>query len=112
VEQGMRYTNIKNIKSGLVVMMTAIILTGCGSSSEEEQSTWLEGWNARYESKIKMLNACFKEAGISLKEKQMSPEQHNMTNECELNYITAAAEKDGITLDRELIENSILQLKF
>jgi hypothetical protein len=42
----------------------------------------------------------------------MTPEQNAMANECELNYITAAAAKDGITLDKEIIENSILKLKF
>lgn len=52
-----------------------------------------------------MFSACFKEVGISLQAKKMSPEQNTMTNECELNYITAAAAKDGITLDREMVEN-------
>ena len=102
----------QQVKLTLIAVITTLMLTGCGASSDEEQSSWLELWNARYESKIKMLNACFKEAGISLQAKQMSPEQNAMANECELNYITAAAAKDGITLDREMIENSILQLKF
>jgi len=108
----MRYRIRQQVKLALITIITTLMLTGCGASSDEEQSTWLALWNARYESKIKMLNACFKEAGISLQAKQMSPEQNAMANECELNYITAAAAKDGITLDREMIENSILQLKF
>jgi Tfp pilus assembly protein PilP len=112
VEQGMRDPIKQKVKLSLIAVITTLMLAGCGSSSKEEQSNWLELWNARYESKIKMLNACFKEAGISLQAKQMTPEQNAMANECELNYITAAAAKDGITLDKEIIENSILQLKF
>lgn len=108
----MQYHFNKYVKLGLLSAIITLMLTGCGASSKEEQSTWLELWNARYESKVKMLDACFKEAGVPLDAKQITSEQNSMSSECELNYITAAAKKDGITLDKKMIEDSIYQLRF
>lgn len=102
----------KNIKAGLMMVIAATALTGCGSSSEEEQLTWIATWDSmnNYEEKIKMLNVCFKEAGVKSMTKEMSNKQQKIVNECELSYITDKAEDDGVSLDRETLAANILQL--
>lgn len=97
---------------GLITIITTLTLTGCGSSSKESQLTWLKLWDAQYESKVKMIGVCYQQAGIASSTKQISTIQNEIVNECELTYITEVAEKDGISMDRELIKNNIIQLKF
>jgi hypothetical protein len=97
---------------GLIIAIVTTALTGCGSSTEEEQLTWLTTWNSmnNYDEKIKMLNVCFKEAGVKNMMKSMSKNQQKIVNECELSYITDKADDDGISLDREILAANILQL--
>ena len=99
----------KNIKVALIMATLATALTGCGSSSEEEQLTWLTTWNDNYERKIKMLNVCFKKASVKMN-KNMSKKQQAIVNECKFSYITEKADDDGVSLDREILQANILQL--
>ncbi|MGX9463006.1 hypothetical protein ACWXWU_17475 [Shewanella sp. A14] len=106
-------SNIKNnIKAGVILGLSSLMLVGCGSSSEDEQLAWIQNWNTsiNYKVKMKMLNTCFNVAGVKSKTKQMTDSQIEMLNECELDYIIELAEKDDIGLDRELLANHILQL--
>lgn len=108
----MTYRLNRKTTLGLITIITALTLTGCGSSSKESQLTWLNLWDAQYESKAKMINVCYQQAGITRRTKKISTIQNDIVNECELTYITEMAKKDGISMDRELIKNNIFQLKF
>jgi hypothetical protein len=101
-----------NIKFGVVFGLSALVLVGCGGSSEEEQMTWLNEWNSsgNYKAKLKVLRVCFENVGIRSMTQEMSDSQNEAVNECELDYITDLAEKDDISLDRELLANNIIQL--
>ena len=97
-----------------LALMTAIVtgafLTGCGTSSQQEQFSWLAKWDISYDAKMRMFDDCFEQAGVNSIGEMMSVEQNEMVNECEVSYITAAAENEGISLDRATIENNIVQL--
>jgi len=100
----------KNIKVALVIATITTALTGCGSSTEEEQFTWITQWNNNYDEKIKMLNACFKEAGVKSATKSMSKNQKKIMNECEFVYMTDKADDDGVSLDRKVLVANVFQL--
>lgn len=108
----MLYHLNKKAKLSLVAMITTLTLTGCGSSSEENQLVWLHLWDVRYESKMEMISVCHQQAGITQNTKRISRSQNDMLNECELSYIAKIAVKDGVILERRMIENNILQVQF
>ncbi|MGI2174573.1 hypothetical protein [Shewanella ulleungensis] len=98
---------VKNaVKAGVILGLSAFVLVGCGSSSEEDQLAWIYSWNKSidFEAKMKMLNSCFKEAGVKSKTKLMTDAQVAIMDECELDYIIALAETEGVNLDRELLD--------
>ncbi len=107
----MRQLLNKKIKVGLMVGVVATALAGCGSSTQEEQIAWLNSWNSfdKHEEKLKMLSVCFKEAGVKSMTQQISKQQNEVVNECELSYISEMADKDGISLDRQTLKNNITQ---
>ncbi|WP_350433340.1 hypothetical protein ABIS04_09615 [Shewanella sp. H8] len=108
----MKSTIKNNIKTGVIFGLSALVLVGCGSSSEEDQLTWINNWNNSLdiEAKMKMLNTCFKVAGVKRNTKQMTDSQNDTMNECELDYVMELAEKDDISLDRDLLAANTLQL--
>ncbi|NKF49042.1 hypothetical protein G3R49_00435 [Shewanella sp. WXL01] len=101
-----------SIKTGLLVALTSAMLVGCGGSSEEEQLTWINEWNHSFDvdMKMKMLNTCFKKAGVKGLMDQMSEKQNDIYNECQLDYMIELAEKDDVSLDRDLLAANILQM--
>ncbi|MDO6639349.1 MULTISPECIES: hypothetical protein [unclassified Shewanella] len=106
-------SNFKNnIKASVIFGLSAMVLVGCGSSSEEDQLVWIQNWNnsLNVEAKMKMLNTCFKEAGVKSMTMEMTDAQNQIVNQCELDYVIELAEKDGINLDRELLAANTLQL--
>lgn len=108
----MKLNTKNNIKSGALLGLAAIALVGCGNSAEEDQLAWIQHWNSSgdYENKMKMMNICFKEAGVRDLTKSMSSEQNDTVNACQLSYIIEQAEDDDISLDRELLAANIFQL--
>ncbi len=100
----------KKIKLALITAVVAMTLTGCGSSSQEDQLNWIVKWKNNYEQNMKMLSVCFKEAGVRSMTQQLSKQQNKVINECEISYITEAAEDEGVSLDSETIQNNIIQL--
>jgi len=106
-------SNFKNnIKASVIFGLSAMVLVGCGSSSEEDQLAWIQNWNnsLNFEAKMKMLNTCFKVAGVKSKTMQMTATQSETMNQCELDYVMELAEKDDINLDRDLLAANTLQL--
>ncbi|PMG27414.1 hypothetical protein BCU94_18945 [Shewanella sp. 10N.286.52.C2] len=106
-------SNFKNnIKTSVIFGLSAMVLVGCGSSSEEDQLVWIQNWNnsLNVEAKMKMLNTCFKEAGVKSMTMEMTDAQNQIVNQCELDYVIELAEKDDINLDRELLAANTLQL--
>jgi hypothetical protein len=101
-----------NIKVSVIFGLSAMVLVGCGSSSEEDQLAWIQNWNnsLNFEAKMKMLNTCFKVAGVKSKTMQMTATQSEIMNQCELDYVMELAEKDDINLDRDLLAANTLQL--
>jgi len=97
------------IKLTLMAVAVTLTLTGCGSSTQEEQLTWLNGWDNQYEAKMRMMSVCYKEAGIHKGTKRISTSQNEIVNKCEFAYITEQADNDGITLDMELLKNNVVQ---
>lgn len=97
-----------SIKLTLSAGFIALTLTGCGSSSQEEQHAWLSGWNNQYEAKMQMMNVCFKKTGVNLN-KRMSKQQEEDLHKCELAYMTEQADKDGVSLDMEFLKNNVMQ---
>ncbi|WP_166371813.1 hypothetical protein [Psychromonas sp. SA13A] len=87
----------------------ALMLTGCGSSTQEEQLTWLSGWDSQYEAKIEMVNVCYKEAGVHKGTKRISKSQQEVINKCEFAYITEQADNDGVSLELETLKNNVMQ---
>lgn len=103
------FTN-KKTKLALIAGVVALTLTGCGSSSQEEQLTWIANWKHNTEERMKMLNVCAKEAGIRKIFQSTSKQQNEIFNACEISYMTDVAEEDGISLESETIKNNIIQL--
>ena len=108
----MKSTIQNNIKTSVILGLSALVLVGCGGSSEEDQLTWINNWNnsLNFEAKMAMLNTCFKVAGVKSNTKQMTDSQNDTMNECELDYVMELAEKDDISLDRDLLAANTLQL--
>jgi hypothetical protein len=98
-----------NIKLTLTAGVMALTLTGCGSSTQEEQLAWLSGWDGQYEAKMQMLNVCYKEAGVYKGTKRISKIQKQVIHECEFTYITEQADNDGISLEMETLKNNVMQ---
>ena len=90
--------------------MAALVLTGCGSSSEEDQLAWMQNWNsfANYEQKLALINTCFEQAGIKNMMEEMSSSQSKMFDECELEFIEILAENEGVTLDQDVIKANLI----
>ncbi|RTR38640.1 hypothetical protein EKG38_10695 [Shewanella canadensis] len=106
-------SNFKNnIKATVIFGLSALVLVGCGNSSEDDQLAWIKSWNnsLNFEAKMKMLNGCFKVAGVNSKTMQMTAAQSEIMNQCELDYVMELAEKDDIKLDRDLLAANTLQL--
>lgn len=101
----------RKMKIGLIACAAVITLTACGGSTEEEQLQWLSSWNStlNYEAKMKMVNVCFKKAGIKSLTKAMSEQQSQIYNDCEVAYIVDMADVDDISLDEVLVKKNILQ---
>lgn len=99
----------KHIKLTLSAGFVALTLSGCGSSTQEQQLAWLNTWEGQYEGKMKMLNVCYKEAGVHKGTKRISKSQKKVIHECEFAYITEQADNDGISLDMETLENNVMQ---
>ena len=89
--------------------LIALGLTGCGSSTEEEQLAWLDKWNGQYKAKITMFNVCYREAGVYKGAKHISKSQKKVVHACQFAYMTEQADNDGVILDRELLENNVIQ---
>jgi len=99
----------KKIKLVLTSAVIALFLTGCGSSTEEEQLAWIGMWNSQYEAKLKMLNVCYKEAGVHTGTKRMSKNQKKVVHECEFDYMIDQADDDGVSLELELLKDNVIQ---
>lgn len=99
----------KSIKLTLSAAFVALTLTGCGSSTQEQQLAWLNGWNGEFEAKMQMLNVCYKEAGVHTGTKRISKSQKKVIHACEFSYITEQADNDGISLDIETLKNNVMQ---
>lgn len=97
----------KNIKAGLMMAIVATALTGCGSSTDEEQLKWINTWKDNIDGITTMYNSCLKEANV--RGNRISKQQKKIMNECEFSYITDKADDDGVSLDRETLEANILQ---
>lgn len=97
----------KNIKAGLMMVIAATALTGCGSSTDEEQLTWINTWKDNIDGITTMYNSCLKEANV--RGNSISKQQKEIMNECEFSYITEKADDDGVSLDREILAANILQ---
>jgi hypothetical protein len=98
-----------NIKLTIFAGFVALTLTGCGSSTQEEQLTWLSGWDDQYEAKMQMLNVCYKDAGVHRGTKRISKSQKEVIHECEFTYITEQADNDGVSLEMETLKNNVMQ---
>ncbi|MEZ9542698.1 hypothetical protein AB4209_12165 [Vibrio sp. 10N.286.48.C11] len=109
----------KIIKLTLVCGLTSLFLTGCGSSTEEEQIAWINQWEsstqygeANHRKALESIKTCYKGAGVKSITSMMTDSQNKEFTECRLDFVKSQADEDGITLEDEIIISNMYEFQF